>query len=605
MKGYIAPLKDMHFVLNELAGLADLSKLPTMQEATPELAEALLESAARFATEVLSPLNSVGDREGVRWTDGEITTATGFKQAYRQFVDDGWNALSGSPAYGGQGLPYVMSAFVEEMWRAANIAFGGCASLTRAAVRAIEANASEDLKRLYLPHLTRGDWTGAMDLTEPHAGSDLSAINMRAERASDGTYRLFGQKIFISWGQHDLSENIIHLVLARTANAPSGVKGLSMFLVPKRLVNDDGTLGPENDIYCVSAEHKLGQHAAPNTVLAYGSKGENAFGGTGAIGYLVGKENFGIQYMFVMMNEARFSVGVEGIGLADRACQSAISYAHERIQGSEAGVRGGGKVPIVRHPDVKRMLLSMRAHTEAARAIAGVVAAAMDVARCHPDDHERAQALAFVDLMTPVFKAWSTESAVEVASTCLQVHGGAGYMEDTGVAQYWRDARIMPIYEGTTGIQASDLALRKIARDGARTIRKVMEQMRATQRALEQSGRMPLAAIAASLGTGLQSLHDAVDFIMETHEADIRSVLAGAVPFLKLFGIMTGGWQLARSALAANTLLERGNGDATFYRAKIQTARFFADHVMSQAEGLAYAIINGADSVLATTEYDL
>src|SRR5512133_689915 len=433
MRDYAAPLRDMQFVLRELAPLDDVARLPGCGDVNLELAEAILKEAGKFAAGVLSPLNVVGDREGARVADGEVTTPRGWRDAYRQFVDGGWNALSCNPEYGGQGVPRLVSALVEEMWNGANVSFALCPMLTRGAIEALELEGSEELKRTYLPKLVSGEWAGTMVLTEPQAGSDLSAVRTRAVPQKDGTYRLEGQKIFITYGEHDLTENIVHLVLARTPDAPEGVKGISLFVVPKFLPKPDGTPGARNDVRCVSLEHKLGIHASPTAVLAFGDK-------EGAVGWLVGEENRGLEYMFITMNAARYSVGLEGIGLSERATQLAAAYARERLQGTELGTRSKEKVAIVRHPDVRRMLMLMKSRTEAMRAIACVVAAAMDTARRHPDAERRARSQAFVELMIPVVKAWSTDNAIDIASLGIQVHGGMGCIEETGAAQYFRAA---------------------------------------------------------------------------------------------------------------------------------------------------------------------
>jgi len=610
MNQYVAPLSDMRFALRELADIDAIARLPGCEEFTPDVADAVLEEAAKLASGVLSPLNTVGDRVGARFSNGHVSMPTGFREAYRHFVEGGWNALSCSEQHGGQNVPRIVSAFVEEMWRGANMAFGGCAALTRGAIEAIELSGSEDLKRLYLPKMVRGEWTGTMNLTEPQAGSDLSAIRTRAERQPDGQYRVFGQKIFISWGDHDLSENIVHLVLARTPDGPPGIRGISMFLVPKYLPNVDGNLGERNDVQCVSIEHKLGLAGSPTTVLVYGSGGvAGARGGAepGAIGYLVGKENRGIEYMFIMMNQARFSVALEGVGLSERAYQRAAAYARERVQGAEvtanrAHTNAVTRVPIIRHPDVRRMLLWMKSHTEAGRALVCVVAAAMDKARCHPDATSRASAQAFVDLMTPVVKGWTTECAVDVASHGIQIHGGMGFIEETGAAQHWRESRIMPIYEGTTAIQANDLVGRKIARDQGKAIRALLAQMRQTENDLDLVDTADHPALARSLRAAIDALSAAVDFIVAEYDNDPRRVLVGAVPFLKLFGITAGAWQMSRAAIAAQRLLSGGAGDSRFLRAKVRTARFFADHVLPQSAGLAHTMIFGASSALDIDE---
>ncbi len=589
---YTAPIRDMQFVLRELAPLEEVNRLPGCGDVTPDVATAILTEAGRLAGEVLSPLNASGDREGARCQDGEVTTARGWIEAYRQFTAAGWNALSCHPEYGGQGAPRLVSALVEEMWNGANVSFALCPMLTRGAIEAIELSGSDAIKRTYLPKLVSGEWTGTMMLTEPQAGSDLAAVRTRAVPQKDGTYLLEGQKIFITYGEHDLTENIIHLVLGRTPDAPEGVKGISLFVVPKFLLNADGSPGARNDVRCVSIEHKLGIHASPTAVLSLGDKG-------GAVGWLVGQENRGLEYMFIMMNAARFSVGVEGIGLSERAYQRALAYARERVQGTELGTKSRDKVAIIRHPDVRRMLMLMKSRTEAMRALACVVAAAMDTARCHPDAEQRAKSQAFVELMIPVVKGWSTENAIDIASLGVQIHGGAGFIEETGAAQHLRDARITTIYEGTTGIQAADLIGRKIARDGGRAVRQVIEDMRAVETQLEQEKSAGLSAVAARLRDGIGALEQAVQSILSTYGTDIRKASVGAVPFLELFGTVAGGWQSARAALVAHRHLASGREDSGFLRAKLSTARFYADHVLVRAPGLARTVVSGAEGALS------
>jgi acyl-CoA dehydrogenase len=581
----------MQFVLRELAPLEEVARLPGCEDATDEMTEAILKEAGKFASTVLSPLNVTGDREGARWRDGEVSTARGWRDAYRQFVSGGWNALSCDPEHGGQGLPRLVSALVEEMWNGANVSFALCPMLTRGAIEAIELRGSDAIKRAYLPKLVSGEWTGTMVLTEPQAGSDLAAVRARAVPQADGTYLLEGQKIFITYGEHDLADNIVHLVLARTPDAPEGVKGISLFVVPKVLLKEDGTAGARNDVRCVSLEHKLGIHASPTAVLAFGENG-------GAVGWLVGEENRGLEYMFVMMNAARYAVGLEGVGLSERAYQRARDYARERVQGTELGTKSREKVAIIRHPDVRRMLMLMRSLTEAMRALACVVAAAMDVARRHPEAERREESQAFVDLMIPIVKGWSTETAVDVASLGVQVHGGAGFIEETGAAQHLRDARITPIYEGTTGIQAADLIGRKVARDGGRAIGRVMERIREVEGELARDGSEALVAIGARLREGVAALEQGVQFVVSTYGADVRRASVGAVPFLELFGVVAGGWQMARAALAAQRRLAAGDGEAGFYRAKVSTARFYAEHVLVRAPGLARTVVTGAAGAL-------
>jgi butyryl-CoA dehydrogenase len=594
MSDYSAPVRDMQFVLRELAGLEEIAAMPGFGEATPDLVEQILAESARFCAEVLAPLNRSGDQEGSRWRDGEVTTPKGFKDAYRQFVEGGWNALQFPLEYGGQGLPKLVAAPVMEMWKSANLSFSLCPLLTGGAIEALLLRGSEAQKRVYLPKMVAGTWAGTMNLTEPQAGSDLAQVKTRAVPEGDH-YRIFGQKIFITYGEHDLAENIVHLVLARTPDAPAGVKGISLFVVPKFLPDAAGTPGERNDVRCVSIEHKLGIHASPTAVMAYGDK-------SGAIGYLVGEENRGLEYMFIMMNAARFAVGMEGVAICERAYQKALAYAKERVQSREIGGSGSKPAPIIRHPDVRRMLMSMKAQAEATRALAYVTAAAHDKAHHHPDAGTRARSQAFVDLMIPVVKGWSTEASIEVASTGIQVHGGMGFIEETGAAQYLRDARITTIYEGTTGIQANDLIGRKVAREGGATAKAVLAEVDATVAALRASGAPDLAVIAARLAAGRKAAGECVDWIVATAGSDPKAVHAGAVPFLKLCGAVFGGWQMGRAAVAAQALLARGEGDAAFLRAKVATARFFADHHLALAPALRDVVLEGAAGVLALAE---
>ncbi len=586
MSEYLAPLKDIRFVMQDLAGLDQVVSLPGCEEATPDVVDAILEEAAKFSSGVLSPLNYPGDQDGARWKDTVVTTPPGFKEAYRQFVDNGWNALGCDPEFGGQGLPRLLATAVSEMWKASNHAFSLCPMLTQGAIEALMIAGSDEQKAAYLPNLVSGEWAGTMNLTEPSAGSDLAAVRSRAEPVGDGTYRIFGQKIFITYGEHDLTENIIHLVLARTPDAPEGVKGISLFVVPKFMLKADGKPGERNDVYCVSIEHKLGIHGSPTAVLAFGDHG-------GAIGTLVGEENRGLEYMFIMMNAARFNVGLEGLGDAERAYQRAVGYARERVQGAEVGVRGGPKVPIIRHPDVRRMLMSMRARIEAMRALAYVTAAALDNAHQNPDAAARAQAQAFADLMIPVVKGWGTESSIDIASLGVQVHGGMGYIEETGAAQHLRDARITTIYEGTTAIQANDLIGRKIAREKGATVNAVIGEMRTAAAGLDGD----LALIGSRQLAAVDALERAVLWIVANFASDPKAVHAGAVPFLHLFGIVAGGWQMGRMAVIARARITAGDGDP-FWPAKLATTRFFADHFLTQAAGLAESVIGGATGAL-------
>ncbi|MGO4327195.1 acyl-CoA dehydrogenase [Cupriavidus sp. 2TAF22] len=592
MSHYSAPLRDMNFVLTELAGLADIAALPGFGDATADTVASILDAAAEFSGEVLAPINREGDVVGCTLADGKVTTPPGVKQAYRQFVAAGWNGLRFPQEYGGQGLPRVVAAAVFEMLAAANMGFSLCPMLTGGAIEALMLCGSDAQKQRYLPPLIEGRWTGTMNLTEPQAGSDLAAVRTRAVPEGDH-FRIYGQKIFITHGEHDLSENIVHLVLARMPDAPPGVKGISLFLVPKFLVMPDGTLGARNDVRCVSIEHKLGIHASPTAVMAYGDA-------QGAVGYLVGEANRGLESMFVMMNEARGAVGLQGIGIAARAYQQAVRYARERTQGRPVGDRETGAAAIIRHPDVRRMLMTMRALTEAARAVAYVLAAAGDMLHAASDPEERARQQALVDFLTPINKGWATEMTVEVTNTALQVHGGMGYIEETGVAQHLRDARITTIYEGTTGIQANDLVGRKIARDNGRTARAVVAMMRSDLALLAELGsqddvRVVHEQVTAAVGV----LEACVEWVVRNHSVDVQAVYAGATPFLKLAGLVCGGWQMARALRIAQGRLLRGEGDAAFLQAKRATARFYADHLLAQVTGLGQTVMAGAAGTLA------
>ena len=579
MPSYTAPLRDMRFVLKELAGLEQVARLPGYADATPEVVDAVLEEAAKFASHVLAPLNTPGDKAGASWASGQVSMPLGFREAYQQFVGNGWASLSGNPEHGGQGLPLLVAAAVQEMWKSANLSFSLCPMLTIGAAETLELVGSAEQKARFLPLLVSGEWTGTMNLTEPQA---------------DGSYRIFGQKIFITYGEHDMSANTLHLVLARLPGAPEGVKGISMFLVPKFIPNADNTPGERNDVSCASIEHKLGIHASPTCVMVYGESGK------GAQGYLLGEPNQGLATMFVMMNAARFAVGLEGLALSELAYQTAVAYARNRVQGK--AVEGStAAVPIIHHPDVRRMLMLMRSQTEAMRALAYTVAAAQDAATHEADPAERERSAAFVDLLTPVIKGWCTETANEIAYLCMQVHGGAGYIEETGVAQLLRDVRITTIYEGTTGIQANDLVGRKVARDGGAALLGLMHVMQQTCATLEENGNEELVRIAKPLSRAIDALAQAAEFIVNHYNSDVRNVLVGAVPFLRLFGLVAGGWMMARAALAAQQHIDAGKSfeeDAGFYPAKIAAARFYADHVLSTAMGLARTVVNGGQSAL-------
>jgi len=598
MSSYRAPMQEMRFVMNELAGLEQVGKLPGYEDATPDTVAAILEEASKFATEVLDPLNAVGDREGATWQEGgKVKTATGFKDAYRRFAENGWNGLTKNPEHGGQGLPQLVATAVEEMWHGANMAFALCPLLTQGAIEALELCGSDKLKATFLPKMVEGVWTGTMNLTEPQAGSDLAAVRTRAVPSDKpGAYKLYGQKIFITYGEQDYTDNIIHLVLARTPTAPEGVKGISLFLVPKFMVNDDGSLGVRNDVHCVSIEHKLGIHASPTAVLAYGDHG-------GAVGYLVGEENRGLEYMFIMMNLARFSVGIEGVGIAERSYQRARDYARDRVQGRAPGLdKTVPTATILQHPDVRRMLLTMKAQTEATRSLAYVTGAAIDNARRHPDADARKRHQAFVELMIPIVKGWGTEIAQEVTYLGVQVHGGMGFIEETGAAQDYRDARITTIYEGTTAIQANDLIGRKTARDGGVVARSVIGEIVGLATALSADANGALVPIGNELQSAAAALKSAVDWVVPAYGKASRAAHAASVPYLRLWGLVAGGWQLARGAQVAARLLAENKGDATFYRGKIATARFYAECLLPQAAALARAITLGSESVLALSD---
>ncbi|BBK30023.1 alkylation response protein AidB-like acyl-CoA dehydrogenase [Stella humosa] len=581
---YTAPVADMRFVLRHIAGLDQVALLPGAEGAEPDLVDQILDEAARFAGGVLAPLNRSGDQEGSRLENGVVRTPKGFRDAYQTFVEAGWNSLPFDPEHGGQGLPWLVGTAVGEMWASANMAFSLCPLLTQGAIELLSHHASPEQKAAYLPDMIAGTWTGTMNLTEPHAGSDLGLIRSRAVPQADGTYRIAGQKIFITWGDHDLAQNIIHMVLARTPDAPAGSRGISLFIVPRYLLDADGRPGPANDVRTVSLEHKLGIHASPTCVLSFG----DADGG--AVGFRVGEENRGLEYMFTMMNNARLSVGLEGVAIAERAYQQARDYALARVQSREIGASDPTPVAIARHPDVRRMLLSMRARTEASRALAYTVAAALDHGLRHPDPAERARQQAFVDLMIPVVKAWSTDLGVEVASTGVQVHGGVGFVEETGAAQHLRDARIAPIYEGTNGIQANDLLFRKLGRDGGAAAGTLINRMRADLDSSTQDD------IAAPVRAGIDTLETATAWMVAHHRSEPRLAAAGAVPYLQILGTVAGGWLMAKAAGAAATALAAGE-DPAFHQAKIATARFYATHEMPTAAARLATLTTGGAAV--------
>ncbi len=581
---YTAPIKDMEFVLNELADLNGVAVLPGYEEATPDLVKAVLEEAGKLSSEVLAPLNRIGDEQGSTLDGDVVKTPDGWKEAYRQFVEGGWNGLAFSPDLGGQGLPWLVATAVQEMWHAANMSFGLCPLLTQGAIEAIELHGSEEQKKTYLEKMVSGQWTGTMNLTEPQAGSDLSAVRTKAEPDGDH-YLIFGQKIFITYGDHELTENIIHLVLARTPDAPEGTKGISLFIVPKYKVNADGTLGERNDVRTVSLEHKLGIHASPTAVLSYGDNG-------GAVGYLVGEENRGLVYMFTMMNLARHTVGVEGVAIAERAYQQALNFANERVQG-RAIAGGTDRVTIIHHPDVQRMLMTMRSQIEAMRAVAYLSASAFDKAQHHPDENERQRQYALFELFTPIVKGWSTEVANDIAYLGVQIHGGMGFIEETGAAQHLRDARITTIYEGTTGIQAGDLVGRKVLRDGGAVARIVIAQLHSDCQDISDD----LDAVKQVFRQGIVALERSTEWILQSVASDPELSAAAATPYLLLWGAVAGGWQMARAAMIANSKLGSG-GDDNFYKSKINSAKFYAANILPQALALEIAITQGSSTVL-------
>ena len=588
---YVAPLKDMLFNIKYLAGIEQIAQLPGFEDAGFDTAQAVLEEAAKFNESVVSPLNWEGDKYPSSWHDGKVTATPGFKDAFHQFVEGGWQGLQHPVDFGGQGLPKTIGASCGEMQNSASISFALCPLLTDGAIEALLTAGSDELKAIYLENLVNGKWTGTMNLTEPQAGSDLAAVRTRAEPQADGSYKVFGTKIFITWGEHDMAENIIHLVLARVSGAPEGVKGISLFVVPKFNVNKDGSLGSRNDVHCVSIEHKMGIKASPTAVLQFGDHG-------GALGFLVGQENRGLEYMFIMMNAARFGVGVQGIAIAERAYQTAVVFAKERVQSRPVDGSIMASAPIIHHPDVKRMLMTMRAYTEGCRAMATVAASAFDAAHKHPDAETRKQNQTFYEFMVPLIKGYSTEMSLEVTSLGVQVHGGMGYIEETGCAQYYRDAKILTIYEGTTAIQANDLVGRKTSRDGGQSAKALAKQIEATEALLAASGNADAAVVAGRLKAAREAFVDVVNFVAGNTKASPNAVFSGSVPYLMLAGNLMAGWQLGRALLVAIDQIAQGV-DVPFMQAKIITARFYADHMLTKAPGIRDAIIEGADSVTA------
>jgi acyl-CoA dehydrogenase len=593
MSRYVPPLEEHNFVLNHVAGLEEISKLNGYQHADPATVATILEEAGRFFADVIEPLNRTGDQEGSKLDEaGQVHTPAGFGDAYRKLVESGWPGAHAPADWGGGGLPYVVGVVIQEMFKTSNMAFSLAGMLTQGAVEAVHIHGTEEMKSLYLEKLVSGEWTGTMTLTEPEAGSDVGALRTKAVRHDDGTYRLFGTKIFITWGDQDLTDNVIHLVLARTEDAPPGTRGISMFLVPKFILDEHGEPGERNDYKIVSLEHKLGIHASPTCVVAFGD------GGEGAVGYLVGDEMEGMRNMFTMMNAARIGVGMEGLALSERAYQHALSYALDRIQGRPIGAESTESVPIVNHPDVRRMLLTMKANTEAMRCLLYVAARSGDLMLHAEFDDERERHSKRLALLTPIVKAWMTDLGVEMTSLGIQVHGGMGYIEETGAAQYFRDSRIAPIYEGTNGIQAMDLVLRKLPTDNGAVVSELIAEMSAVVSDLE--GHDDLIRLGSELAKALEGLAETSTWLgQRLSSGEIDDALAGATPYLAQFGTVIGGWLMARSAIAAKT--EPSEHSPEFLFEKINTARFYGEHLLPRANGLVATITAGNDLLASAT----
>jgi 3-(methylthio)propanoyl-CoA dehydrogenase len=586
---YRAPVKDMLFCMTELARLDEVAKIPGFEEFGAETAQAVLEECARFNEGVIAPLNREGDKAPASWSDGRVTTTPGFKEAFRQFAAGGWQGLQHPAEFGGQGLPKTIGAACNEMLHGANMSFALCPLLTDGAIEALLTAGSPEQQAAFIPRMISGEWTGTMNLTEPQAGSDLAQVRTRAEPQPDGSYKLFGTKVFITYGEHDMAGNIVHLVLARVVGAPEGVKGISLFICPKFLIGADGTLGARNDVHCVSIEHKLGIKASPTAVLQFGDHG-------GAVAALVGQENRGLEAMFVMMNAARFGVGVQGIAVAERATQQAVRFAKERVQSRPVDGSAPAGAAIIHHPDVRRMLMTMRALTEGCRAMALTAAAAYDAAHAHPDAEVRRQNQVFYEFLVPLVKGYSSEMSLEVTNLGVQVHGGMGYIEETGAAQHFRDAKILTIYEGTTAIQANDLVGRKTMRDGGATARAVAQQIAATEVQLAARDGVAARAMGRRLRAAREALEQVVGFVVGNAKASPAAVFAGSVPYLMLAGNLVAGWQMGRALLVAEDRLAAGE-DAAFMTAKIATARFYAEHILARVPGLRDSIVEGGDSV--------
>nr|WP_295659515.1 acyl-CoA dehydrogenase [Polymorphobacter sp.] len=585
---YTAPIAEQRFVLETIADLPGLSALPGFDGATPDMVDAILTEAGKLASGVFAPLNAIGDKAGAVLANDAVTLPAGFAEAYKLYGDGGWASLGAHPAHGGQGLPFVLASAVQEQLTSANMAFSLCMMLSQGAIEALQVHASPELQETYLTKLVSGEWTGTMNLTEPQAGSDVGALRTKAELAADATYRIEGSKIYITWGEHDCAPNIVHLVLARLPDAPPGTKGISLFLCPKFLPDDDGNFTRRNDLRAVGVEHKLGIHASPTCTMAFGEHGA-------CVGYLVGAEGAGMRAMFTMMNHARINVGLQGVAIAERATQGAVAYARDRVQSARFGA-GGAPVRIIEHADVRRMLMTMRSTTEAARALTYYTAAAVD--RAHAGGDTAAAGLA--DLLTPVTKAYCTDIGVEMASIGIQVFGGMGFVEETGAAQHLRDARIAPIYEGTNGIQALDLVGRKLGMDGGTHWKALFAEVRQDIRDLPPRGDLGL--LRPYLEDALAALESATVWLTGNRGEALSDTAAGATPYLRMFGITIGGWLMARQAVVAHERLAAGEGDAVFLRAKIATARFFAEQVLPQATALLGPVTRGAELLYAIPE---
>ncbi|MDF1736841.1 MAG: acyl-CoA dehydrogenase [Minwuia sp.] len=593
MSDYAAPVRDMRFVLNHVLDLEDLSRLPGYEHAEPDLVDQILEEASKLANGVIGPLNWTGDQQGAQYENGVVRTPEGFADAYRQFCEGGWNGVPFDMERGGGGLPWAVTIALTEMWNAANLAFSLCPLLTQGAIDALEAHGSEALKDKYLDRLISGEWTATMNLTEPQAGSDVGALRTKAEPRGDGTWLIKGQKIFITFGEHDMADNIIHLVLARTPDAPAGTRGISLFVVPKFLVNDDGTLGERNDLRCASIEEKIGIHGSPTCVMSYGDN-------DGCVGWMLGEEMKGMRSMFTMMNNARLSVGTQGVAVADRAYQRAVAFARDRVQGKPIPDEGaGGSGSIIDHADVRRMLMTMKAYTEASRAICLYNAGCLDYGRRHPDADTARRRAGLAELLTPISKGFGTDIGVEMSSVGVQIHGGMGFVEETGAGQHYRDSRILPIYEGTNGIQAMDLVMRKLTLNGGEPIRDLLAEVAETIAACGKSDDARVQAIAGPLETARAAAEETATWLVDRMGSAANDAAAGAAPFLRLMGLLSGGDLLARAAVAAARQIAAGEGDSPFLNAKVATAHFFATQLMPQAGSLGLAARQGSAALYA------